>query len=95
MVTAVSISLGCLYNTRSILWSSPDVDVLGTLLGIVFVSPLRVPRNCYSLLDCLIFSIRFLLFYEMGLWCSVSHMVACSVFYKANVIGDHDTSVEV
>ena len=27
----------------------------------------------------------------MGLWCSVSHMVACSVFYKANVIGDHDT----
>ena len=64
---------------------------LGTLMGIVFVSPLKVPMNCYSLLDGFIFSIRILLFYEMGLWCSVSHMIACSVFYKANVIGDHDT----
>ena len=27
----------------------------------------------------------------MGLWCSVPHMIACSVFYRANVIGDHDT----
>ena len=65
--------------------------ILGTFFGILFVSPIRVPRNNYSMYDFLVPAIRVRVFYEMGLWCAISHMIACSIFYKANVIGDHDT----
>ena len=54
---------------------------LGPFLGIVFVSPLKVPRNCYSLLDCLIFPIRLLLFlrWVYGARSRIRLHVACSI----------------
>ena len=65
--------------------------ILGSFFGVVFVSDLKIPRNNYSRLDCCLMLSRVLLFYQMGFWSAISYMIGCSIFYKMNVIGDHDT----
>ena len=42
-------------------------------------------------MDILLILVRIMVFYEMGMWSSLSHMVANNLLYQANIVGDHDT----
>ena len=50
--------------------------VLTTLFRAVFWSNLKIPRINYSIMYILLILVRSKLFYEMGMWSSLSHMVA-------------------
>ena len=61
------------------------------LFGTVLWSKLKIPRINYSIMDMLLILMRIKFFYEMGMWSSLSHMVANNLLYQANIVGDHDT----
>ena len=69
--------------------------VLTTFFRRVFWSKLKIPRINYSIMDMLLILMRIKFFYEMGMWSSLSHMVANNLLYQANSVGDHDTFVSV
>ena len=42
-------------------------------------------------MDILLILVRMKVFYEVGMWSSLSHMVANNLLYRANIVGYHDT----
>jgi len=67
------------------------VYMLSTIYGTLFSHRVKIPRNNYSIFDITLILTRIIIFYYMGIYSAISHMIACNVFYHINVMGDHDT----
>ena len=65
--------------------------IIPVLFGTLLWTNVKIPRNNYSIFDIFLMSVRIKLFYDMGIWSSLSHMVVNNLLYQANIIGDHDT----